>query len=155
MSNGSIRHAGTVLWALAWSVFVAACSERGSDSAPRATPPLGAAAPGAEAAQGRPSSRAQPPPKKAPATGPAREHPFAPVVDARARRRLLATKTGPLILKAVLAGPDRAAIIRQGSTDHLVRQGDRIGTLTVVAIHKDEVVVGSGKRKQVLLLYER
>jgi hypothetical protein len=61
---------------------------------------------------------------------------------------------GPLVLKAIFEGPVRAAILQEGEKTHLVREGESVGGLTVVAIHEGEVVLGAGQRKQVLLLYE-
>jgi len=91
---------------------------------------------------------------KSPATGTARQHPFVQVLDGQARRVGIATKLGPLTLKAVLNGPVASAIVKEGNTTHMVREGEYIGGLAVLSIREGEVVLGSGPRKRILSLYD-
>jgi len=96
-----------------------------------------------------------PAPEKTAATGQPRRHPFVSMFDARARSTVSTKKAGPLTLKAILDGPLRAAIIQQGPEAHFVKEGDKIGGLTVLTILDGEVVLGAGRRKRILCLYER
>ncbi len=92
--------------------------------------------------------------KKEPATGKSRPHPFVPADYVRSRKGLAATSIGALELKAVIIGPVRKAVIQEGNMPHIVKEGDLIGNLKVLTIRDDEVVLGDGRRKQILALYE-
>ncbi len=111
--------------------------------APRKAPAAGSKAP-ADASEG-----------KAEATGELRRHPFMPVFSAGARKTSVSKQGGPLTLKGILGGEPPIAIIQEGTETHFVKQQDEIGSYVVLRVGKDEVVLGTGRRKRVLSLYER
>jgi len=150
-----------VHWGLAFGagllcLLVPACShtEAKAGRAASAAARPAASRPSAQAAEPRASTPSAAP-RKTHAAGRARRHPFAPVVDPQARRAEVATTTGPLALKAILAGDARAALIQEGDQIHQVRAGDRVGHWTVVDIGGDKVVLATRRSKRVLSLYER
>ena len=136
-------------------LLVPACSE----SRARPARAKGASQPAAHPRAATRTSVAEKPgnlaPERTPATGAPRANPFVPVFDPKARRTQSAEVSGPLVLKAVYGGPTRMAIIEQGRHTHFVQEGDQIGSLQVLAVRENEVVLTSGRRKQVLSLYER
>jgi len=86
--------------------------------------------------------------------GPARRHPFAPMRTA-APRVAVATRLGPLALTGMYESSGVAtAIIQEGQRVHFVAEGDEIGGLRVLSIRNDEVVLGEGRRRRVLSLYD-
>jgi hypothetical protein len=138
-------------------VLVPGCSGDGAKTAPECSGPaqrLGAAsrrpAKGGAQAERGPAPTAQ----KTAAKGKARRHPFAAVLGDKARTAGFGAGSGPLQLKGVVDGPERTAIIREGGEVHFVRKGDRLGALEVLDIRDGEVVLGAGRRKRVLSLYQ-
>jgi len=136
------------------SVMLGGCSRerssRASDKSaqvPRTTGPSADAAKPADIRSGGPAQ------SKAAATGSARAHPFVPVRDPGSRRMSTGPRNVQLELKGILEGETRAAIIRQGRETHVVREGGQIAGMDVLAIRGGKVVLGNGRRKQVLLLY--
>jgi len=88
------------------------------------------------------------------APGPARRHPFAPMRTA-APRLAVATRLGPLALTGMYENNGvPTAIIQEGRRVHFVTEGDEIGGLRVLSIRDDEVVLGEGRRRRVLSLYD-
>lgn len=148
-----------VTWLI--GMLACACSKTAARPQAASSKPQAASARPKAASRRQPAAGSQQPaataatPKQAktPATGKGRQHPFARVLDSQARRARLATRLGPLTLKAVLGGPARMAIIQEGTTTHVVREGEYIGGLAVLSIRDGEVVLSSGPRKQILSLY--
>ena len=136
-------------------VLVPACSQTG-DQARKA--PAGPRRPAqvqqAVAEAARLVQQAAKKPERKPATGPARRHPFRPIRTARAAQGV-ATTLGTLTLKGIW-GPrgDRSAVIQEGERVHFVRTNDRIGHLTVRSIGDGRVVLGAGRRTEILSLYD-
>ena len=152
-----------IRWALAvgiglLAVVVPACSEQSAEPAREAGAPApapgGAPRPALPAPAARPRP-AVPAPDKAPPSGQGRRHPFVPLLDAATRRGMLATGQGPLELKGILHGPTDTAIIQEGSQTLHLHQGDHVAGLVVLEIREDEVVLGGGRQKRILSLYQR
>ena len=136
--------------------LLAGCSdsEAQADTSPPA-PDKAVAAPArpAKAAPARSAKAEQP--AKSFAKEPPRKHPFAAVFSRNARSAArISSSMGPLKLKAVLGGAVRSAIIQEGEETHLVKEGELLGNLLVLAIRDDEVVLEAGDRKQILSLYD-
>jgi len=142
------------------SLAVPACSQRSSARAP-APRPGASSRPQAGPRRAKPAkanvtpeggvpvpAAAQPPP------GPPRRHPFAPTSDPMAREALSMAGLGDLMLKGIIGGPTPTAIIAEGGRVHYLAVGESLGTLTVLEIREDEVVLVAGRQKRVLTLYE-
>ncbi len=132
------------------SLLLPACGEegpqaRGESAARPKRPDAGPRAqPSAPAAAQKPAS----------APGPARRHPFAPMRTA-APSVAVATRLGPLALTGMYENNGvPTAIIREGQRVHFVTEGDEIGGLRVLSIGNDEVVLGEGRHRRVLSLYD-
>jgi len=108
----------------------------------------GRASPPAAATSGVSRKAAEPPP------GPPRRHPFAPVNDAARRRALCLAGLGTLELKGIVCGPTPTAIIAEGGRVHYLAEGESLGSLTVLEVREDEVVLGAGRQKRILSLYD-
>jgi hypothetical protein len=132
------------------SLLLPACSKTEASARPGAA---AAAAPKPKTSLAAQPGAAKPEPKRVPATGPARRHPFVAVLDP-ARRATIKGEVGSLVLKGTWCrdGEPQAAI-QEGSTTHFVREKDQIGGLMVLEIRGGEVVLGSGRRKRILPLY--
>jgi len=147
-------------WAAAFGLaclLVPGCSstkpEGTQEQAGAPSPSQTAPQPGPTAGRPQGETPANPAPKKALATNPARRHPFASAIDTEARRAGLATENGPLELKGILQSEIRVALIQEGQKMHTARVGDHVGGLSVIEIRDGEVVLGAGPRKRVLPLY--
>jgi len=86
--------------------------------------------------------------------GPPRRHPFAPVNDLAGRRAMSLAGLGTLELKGIIQGATPTAIIAEGGRVHYLAEGGSLGSLTVLEVREDEVVLGTGRQKRVLSLYE-
>jgi len=144
------------------SLVVPACSR---DSGRRGTTPPGAStsrAPAAAARKDPARSKAAANAEKTPGStrsggvrlGPPRRHPFAPVNDPAGRRAMSLAGLGTLELKGIIQGATPTAIIAEGGRLHYVPEGGNLGNLTVLEVREDEVVLGAGRQKRVLSLYE-
>ena len=143
-----VRWLLALLVALA-SMLLPACSRAKAQGGPKAP----AKAPRTAAGAGK-SASAEPGPARNPATGPARRHPFTPVVTA-SRRGSVAGKVGTLVLKGIFGSADKPmAVILEGTTAHEVSEGDTVSGLNVLSIRDGEVVLGTGRTKRVLSLYD-
>lgn len=141
---------------------VPACSQKAVPArAPAARRPQAAPAGGsAPKGQSRPPGEAgaqkaaAPKPVGRQSVGPPRRHPFAPANDPAMRRALSLAGLGTLALKGIVGGPAPTAIIEEGGRVHYLAEGESLGTLTVLEIREDEVVLGAGRQKRILSLYE-
>ncbi len=86
--------------------------------------------------------------------GPPRRHPFAPVKDLSGGRAISLAGLGTLELKGIIQGATPTAIIAEGGRVHYLAEGESLGSLTVLEVREDEVVLGAGRQKRVLSLYE-